>query len=741
MTSLTKKEIEKEFSTIPTIFSGKETETNWEARNACITKLRGILQSNEILILKACFLACLSKAINDVLKPIFSLRSTLALDGLDFVSELGSHLGDKLHLNTIETIIASLVKCCCTSNKIIFSKTNEVTISFLQKVRFSTRIVVTLCKTIDDKNNQVRQSAAEFLKTFLTIHARSFQGNSSASLQKYIKKGLTDASPGVRESCRQAYWIYYEHWPKEAEKICLEMDSGTLKQLKASQKKGKSPLINRSNSFPTAPQNDVTTKKSSLKRSSSALDYVKSLPKIPSFPMKSTKRIPQSNRLSSVSHISHMSAPASSIKHKLENRLATTVPRKTKSEFHENHAIKKKGKEKEMPVLTEELFEDEDNESIGSSILNPADNLLLQEIDFSIYDGLSDFDPCTEIPNENNDVVELSEKENLQGSPLASPKPGQIEMIEEAEAIHGTPERTKISRKANEELRPEKEMKKRHVSEEPEQVPALNDTKKSAEETEMIREKEVIHTTPEPTKISRKATEELRPEEEIKKRYVSGEPEQTPVLNASNKFTEEIEKRHASKESEKVLAPNDSSKPGEEIKKGHIPERTYNPTLENLNQIARTNLDSVQEGIERMKVGDVDVSLLCDLQIISKNTPMLDIYNVDTDSIFWLYDLARPFRYCLKEVINLIQDEKTAPFVKYETIHLASSLIHHQKALFLRFKKPIINKQANYLYPFIRALSKAHAFPSAKKAIGDLLAIYPPDVSEILLKDTYEMKL
>ncbi|CAO3675429.1 unnamed protein product [Rhizopus stolonifer] len=716
MTSLTKKEIEKEFSTIPTIFSGSETESNWEARNTCIKRLRGILQSNEILLFKACFLACLSKVINDVLKPIFSLRSTLALDGLDFVSELGNHLGDKLHLNTIETIIASLVKCCCTSNKTIFSKTNEVAISFLQKVRFSARIVVILCKTIDNKNNQVRKSAAEFLKTLLTTHARSFQGNSSTSLQKYIKKGLTDASPGVRKSCRQAYWVYYEHWPKEAEKICLEMDSGTLKQLKASQKK-KSPLINRSNSsFPTAPQKDVKTKKSSLKRSSSALDYVKSLPKIPSFSMKSTKPISQSNRLSSVPHISHMSTPAASIKHKLENRLATTVPRKTQSECHENHAIKKKGKEKEMPVLTEELFEDEDSESIGSSILNSADDLLLQEIDFSIYDGLYDFDPCTEIPNENNDVVELSERDNLQGSPLASPKPGQIEMIEEVEAIHGTPERTKVSRKANEELRPENEMKRRHVSEEPEQVPALNGTKKSAEENEVIRGKGVTHTTPEPTKISRKATEELRPEEEIKKRHISEKPEQTPALNDSNKLTEEI-------------------------KKEHVPERTYNPTLENLNQIARTNLDSVQKGIERMKAGDVDVSLLCDLQMVSKNTPMLDIYNVDADSIFWLYDLARPFRHCLKEVINLIQDEKTSPSVKHKTIHLASSLIHHQKALFLRFKKPIINKHADYLYPFIHALSKAHAFPSAKKVISDLLAIYPSDVSETLLKDTYEMKL
>ncbi|CAO3699091.1 unnamed protein product [Rhizopus stolonifer] len=329
--------------------------------------------------------------INDILKPIFSLRSTLALDGFDFVSELGNHLGAKLHLNTIETIIVSLVKCCSTSNKIIFNKANKVAISFLQKTRLSTRVVVILCKTIDDKNNQVRQSAVEFLKTLLTIHARKLQGNSSASIQKYIKKGLTDASPEVRESCRQAYWVYYEHWPKEAEKICLKMDSSTLKQLKASQKKEKLPLTSRPNSFPTAPQKNLKTNKASLKRSSPALER---------------------------------------------------------------------------------------------------------------------------------------------------------------------------------------------------------------------------------TKISRKATEELRPEEEVKKRYISEEPEQVPVLNVPSKSEEEIKKTHASKEPEKTLTANDSSKHEEESKNVHVPERTYNPLLDNLNQVARTNLDNIQKGIERMKAGDVDVSLLCDLQIV-----------------------------------------------------------------------------------------------------------------------------
>lgn len=141
-----------------------------------------------------------------------------------------------------------------------------------------------------------------------------------------------------------------------------------------------------------------------------------------------------------------------------------------------------------------------------------------------------------------------------------------------------------------------------------------------------------------------------------------------------------------------------------------------------------------------MKAGDVEVSLLCDLQFLSKNRPLLDIYNFDANSIFWRYDLARSFRCCLKKVANLIKDEGTAHFVKYDAIDFASSLIHYQKALFLRFKNLIINKNSSHLYSFISAFSKEHVnilcikktslifhaqtFLKAKKALDDLLAIY-----------------
>ncbi|RCH78860.1 suppressor of tub2 mutation, partial [Rhizopus stolonifer] len=425
------------------------------------------------------------------------------------------------------------------------------------------------------------QSAAEFLITFLKIHARKFQGNSSDILQKYIKKGLADASPNVRELCRETYWVYYEHWPKEAEKICLEMDSEKIQQLKAAQKKDES--------FPTASQKDTTTKKSNSKSSSFEIDYTEPIPWIPFFTRGPNNTIQEDKAFLKAYRKAHMSAIASSKNYKLKSQLAITIP---KEDIPESH--KKKGS-------------------------------------------------------------------------LMSPKTGQIEMIEEKEAIYETPKRTKISRKATEELRPEEKMKKRHVSEESKKTPAY----------------EAIHVAPDGTKNSRKATEELRTEEELKKRRVSVESEELPTLN-------------------------DTSESEEIIKKGHVSVKTYNPTLDNLNQVARSSLGSIQEGTEMMKTGKINPSLLFDLQIVSENTPLRDINNVDADSIFWLYDLARPFLNCLKEVTSLIHNKDTAHIVKYEAISLALSLIHNQKALFLNFKNLIVNGQASYLYSLVRALSKEH---------------------------------
>ncbi len=92
-----------------------------------------------------------------------------------------------------------------------------------------------LCKNTNDKNIQVRKSSAVFLKTILQTHGvkehtRLAIGKPEISplIQQFLMKGLSDASPAVREACRQAYWAYHEHWPNQAKKQVQKQSLYTL---------------------------------------------------------------------------------------------------------------------------------------------------------------------------------------------------------------------------------------------------------------------------------------------------------------------------------------------------------------------------------------------------------------------------------------------------------------------------------------------------------------------------------
>ncbi|CAG8500623.1 11465_t:CDS:2, partial [Scutellospora calospora] len=37
------------------------------------------------------------------------------------------------------------------------------------------------------------------------------------SLEKCVRKGLTDANSKVREKCREGFWAFYEVWPEKGE--------------------------------------------------------------------------------------------------------------------------------------------------------------------------------------------------------------------------------------------------------------------------------------------------------------------------------------------------------------------------------------------------------------------------------------------------------------------------------------------------------------------------------------------
>lgn len=86
-------------------------------------------------------------------------------------------------------------------------------------------MTVLLCKTSAEKNVQLRQFAAMYLQTLLETHGSKEQvrsmmeiANSHVLIHQFLKKGLVDASPDVRDACRQMYWAYHQFWSPKAEK-------------------------------------------------------------------------------------------------------------------------------------------------------------------------------------------------------------------------------------------------------------------------------------------------------------------------------------------------------------------------------------------------------------------------------------------------------------------------------------------------------------------------------------------
>ncbi|KAI9250289.1 clasp N terminal-domain-containing protein [Sporodiniella umbellata] len=332
----TKKDLKAQFQAIPQLFNGNENDGNWEKRNKCIRTLHSLLTCESFTDLEALFLTQLKPVVCQTLKPIFSLRSSHALDCLNFFGDVGLHLGAKMDNSMAESILTQLIQCCATSKKIILNKTNEVINTFLINVRFNLRLITIMCNNMQQKNTPLRNSAALALKTILEHHGQKAKeklvsGKGEASLlQESILKGVSDASPEVRKTCRDILAIYKTYWPKEAESARL---------VKNNEASGLSKITKRKSALP---------KEGSLR------------------PQKKAR--PDNNdALSRLSQISYQSAPAALAKQHSTGSVASLVPRNAKSVFHEQQAIEIK--------LVLQLLSSEESEQKCKGIYKLAEKL------------------------------------------------------------------------------------------------------------------------------------------------------------------------------------------------------------------------------------------------------------------------------------------------------------------------------------------------------------------------------
>jgi len=93
-----------------------------------------------------------------------------------------------------------------------------------------------LWQTIQDKNVQARTYGIGHLKAYLETHAERSKHSIEVSggldtLEKALKKGLSDANPAVKSAARTCFWVFNEVWRDRGQVILNSLDSTARKQL------------------------------------------------------------------------------------------------------------------------------------------------------------------------------------------------------------------------------------------------------------------------------------------------------------------------------------------------------------------------------------------------------------------------------------------------------------------------------------------------------------------------------
>ncbi|KAI8384234.1 clasp N terminal-domain-containing protein [Radiomyces spectabilis] len=261
------------------LFRDKETEHNWDSREKAITRLRGILRGDASEKYLDTLMAGIRQMVDGIIKSVESLRTTLALNALSLIADIGVYLGRHLtkpsEVYIYDQLIRCLFGCASSSKKIMASASMTTCVIFIRHAAFYHKMIQMLSLSMNEKNNQVRQYTVIYIKNLLQAHAgkehtRAVMNRTGGTdmVEKILIKGVTDATPAVREVCREAFWIFWEHWKDRGEAMLRSFDASVRKALE----KSKATALAKNRATPTDAHRNVyspTNSSGSLRASSS----------------------------------------------------------------------------------------------------------------------------------------------------------------------------------------------------------------------------------------------------------------------------------------------------------------------------------------------------------------------------------------------------------------------------------------------------------------------------------------
>ncbi|RIB13548.1 clasp N terminal-domain-containing protein [Gigaspora rosea] len=228
------KELEREFQNLLSSFQGRESEQNWLARERGINRLRSLTRGDSFTNFQEQFINGLKLLMDGILKSLSSLRTTLTLASAGLIRDLATHLGSAID-PFAENLLVNLIKMTSSAKKIVAQAAANSANALLKHASYHARLVTQIWHAMEEKNMQIRSFAIGFVKTVIQSHCDRKDAmertGGAESLEKCVRKGLTDANSKVRETCRDVFWTFYEVWPERGEKIMRNLEPAVKKQL------------------------------------------------------------------------------------------------------------------------------------------------------------------------------------------------------------------------------------------------------------------------------------------------------------------------------------------------------------------------------------------------------------------------------------------------------------------------------------------------------------------------------
>lgn len=261
------RELDNTIEDMKAFFEGKESEQNWMNREKSMIKLRNIALGNAPKDFPDRFIAAIRVILDGILKASNSLRTTLSTCGCEALQEIANASGPGID-PMVDILLQNYIKICGNTKKLAAQNGSNTVEAIVANATPNHKLVQHMWFACQDKNVQPRLYAAGWLKVMMTKHAHHRHqlehANGMETLEKCIKKGLSDANPGVREKMRSTFWTFAKVWPERSGAIMdtldpksralLEKDPGNPNASAASTAAGpERPKFSKSTTLPPKP--------------------------------------------------------------------------------------------------------------------------------------------------------------------------------------------------------------------------------------------------------------------------------------------------------------------------------------------------------------------------------------------------------------------------------------------------------------------------------------------------------